>query len=229
VVDCAEGADQGALKALTEKVLLEKAKMAVEKIGEVEGWEGGQKPKGLKFMSARRLPNGGITYVVGSVEEAEWLRKPDVKRAFTASFGAEIIIRDPIQTLIIQFVPVTCGLTGPEIEEIEMQSNIPRGTLLEAKWMKAPVSRKADQQVANIIVKCGGGVDTANKIIRDGLVIEGRKVPAKKLEKEPMRCLKCQVYGAGHLVKDCRELDDICGICAHAHKTSKCPNQQGTK
>jgi hypothetical protein len=128
VVDCVEGADQGALKVLTEKVLLEKVKMAVEKIGEVEGWEGGQRLKGVNFMSARRLPNRGVTYVVGSVEEAEWLRKLDVKRAFTTSFGAEIIVRDPIQALIIQFVPVTCGLTGPEIEEIEMQSNIPRGT-----------------------------------------------------------------------------------------------------
>jgi hypothetical protein len=86
--------------------------------------------------------------------------------------------------------------------------------------------------VANIIVKCSGGVDTANKIICDGLVIEGRKVLVKKLEKEPMQCLKYQLYGAGHLAKDCCELDDICGICgicAHLHKTSKYPNQQGTK
>jgi hypothetical protein len=144
VVDCAEGADQGALKVLMEKVLLEKVKVAVEKIEEVEGWEGGQRPEEVKFMLVRRLPNGGVTYVAGSVEEAEWLRKPEVKHTFTASFWAEIIVWNPIQTLIIQFVPVTCGLTGLEIEEIEMQSNIPQGTFLEAKWMKAPASCKAN-------------------------------------------------------------------------------------
>lgn len=229
VIDCAEGADRGALKALTEKVLLEKAKIAVEKMEEAGGMSGEGKPEEVKFLSARRLPNGGVSYVVGSVKEAEWLRKAEVKRAFTASFGAEIVVRDPVQTLIVQFVPVACGLTGVELGEIESQSNIPQGTFLEAKWMKAPASRKADQQVANVIVKCAGGIDIANRIIRDGLIIEGKRVPAKKLEKEPMRCLKCQRYGVAHLAKDCRELDDICGICAHLHKTSKCPNPPGAQ
>lgn len=218
MIDCAEGADKGALRTLTERILLEKAAMALERIGEMDG----EKPEEVKFVSARRLPNGGVSYVMNSAEAAEWVRKPEVRLAFTGSFGADIVVRERVQTLIVQFVPVTLSLSSMELEQIEDHSNVPRGTFLEAKWMKAPGSRKSDQHVGNVIIKCGGGVERANDLIRHGVVVEGRKVPVKKMEKEPMRCLKCQYYGTGHFAAQCSQIHETCGKCAKMHRTSQC-------
>jgi hypothetical protein len=40
--------------------------------------------------------------------------------------------------------------------------------------------------------------EQANKAIRNGLVIEGKKVPVRRHKMDPKRCMKCQGVGVNH-------------------------------
>jgi len=41
-------------------------------------------------------------------------------------------------------------------------------------------------------------LEDANQAIREGLIIMGKHVCARKMKREPRRCLRCQKLGAGH-------------------------------
>ena len=47
-----------------------------------------------------------------------------------------------------------------------------------------------------------------------------QKMPCRKNQREPIRCLKCQ--GWNHLAKDCTEEKDTCSNCAGPHRTNSC-------
>ena len=63
--------------------------------------------------------------------------------------------------------------------------------------------------------------EDANKIIRDGLYVEGKKVWGRNQVQEPRRCLKCQCYG-DHKAAECRLIHEVCGQCGDQHRTSEC-------
>ncbi|KAG1864074.1 hypothetical protein C8R48DRAFT_602091, partial [Suillus tomentosus] len=64
--------------------------------------------------------------------------------------------------------------------------------------------------------------EDANKAIKQGLTIEGRKIASRKLLPEPTRCLKCQQLTSAHIATNCPNKEDICGTCAKNHRTSDC-------
>ena len=68
----------------------------------------------------------------------------------------------------------------------------------------------------------------ANRTIREGIVISGRRVWARCMRRELRRCLKCQSLTASHLVANC-EAPNTCGTCAKEHKTAECTKSDNNK
>jgi len=66
-------------------------------------------------------------------------------------------------------------------------------------------------------------MDSANTLIRDGLVICGMKVRPTKQKHEPMQCMKCRRWG--HLAAECPSEKDTCGNCGEEHRTDTCKNR----
>ncbi|KAE9393710.1 hypothetical protein BT96DRAFT_828838 [Gymnopus androsaceus JB14] len=62
--------------------------------------------------------------------------------------------------------------------------------------------------------------EQANRVIRNGLVVQGKALEARKSLPEPRRCMKCHNFG--HFAKGCKREEDACGRCNSNHRTSSC-------
>ncbi|KAF8076828.1 hypothetical protein FPV67DRAFT_1392108, partial [Lyophyllum atratum] len=173
--------------------------------------------------SVRKLRNGGALYEMNSSEAAEWLKKEDVKKAFLEKFGADAMVKDRTYPVFVEFVPTSLGDDASrEIREIERSNGWAEGDIANAKWVRAPHARaNPHQRTAHLILACGTK-DAANRAIARGLVIEGKRVLARKLDQEPRRCLKCQFYGRTHIASECKQIHETCGTCAGHHRTKDC-------
>jgi len=60
-----------------------------------------------------------------------------------------------------------------------------------------------------------------NSAIKEGVVIAGKRVWARRMWKEPRRCLKCQSLTARHLAADCNQ-QRACGTCGWDHHMDEC-------
>jgi hypothetical protein len=60
---------------------------------------------GRVFLGTQKLPRGGILYLTTTAEAAEWMKNPDVRRAFLQHFGATARIADRGHSIIVQYVP----------------------------------------------------------------------------------------------------------------------------
>ncbi|KNZ71540.1 hypothetical protein J132_08632 [Termitomyces sp. J132] len=186
-------------KELSEKELVEKAKIARELMG-IQGMDG---PK-VEFMSARKLKNGGVLYELNSTEVAEWLSKRDVCKAFLKKYGAEAVVKDRVYNVFVEFVPTSLGnMPAERLEMVEEVNGLHSGELTIARWAWAPQAWHANQRVAHLILACTMEVG-ANEVIKHGLVMEGKRVMACKLDQEPRQCLKCQRLGWGHIASKCK-------------------------
>ncbi|KAG2110708.1 hypothetical protein DEU56DRAFT_719327, partial [Suillus clintonianus] len=81
--------------------------------------------------------------------------------------------------------------------------------------------RNPGQRTAFCTISCKDR-ESANQAIRLGLMIEGRKISARKLLPEPTRCLKCQQLTSEHMASSCSQTVDTCGTCGMDHRTSEC-------
>lgn len=216
LVDFPEGSS--AVKDLSERELIAKAAMAKELMG-VAGLDA---PK-VEFISARKLKNGGVLYELNDAEAVSWLAQADVKTLFLEKIGADAKVKDRTYAVFAEFVPTALGDTPEQrLAEIEEANGLQPGELAGARWVRAPHTRtNPAQKVAHLVISCSTDRG-ANNIIRRGLVVEGKRVQARKMDHEPRRCLKCQKYGKGHLAENCPQEKETCSRCARDHKTKEC-------
>lgn len=131
------------------------------------------------------------------------------------------VVKDRAATVIIEFVPVEHRPHAmAECCKIERDSGLPEHSLLSMRWFKEPSNRKQGQKVAHLLVRFNDTA-AANIAIRDGIIIAGKRTWARKLTKEPQRCLKCQRIDAKHLAAEC-DGKDTCGTCSGEHRTQNC-------
>ena len=78
------------------------------------------------------------------------------------------------------------------------------------------------REKANSILSLSSA-DSANLLIRDGLLICGTKVWPKKQKSEPIQCMKCRNWG--HFASECPSKVDVCGTCGDAHRTTSCQSR----
>lgn len=221
---------ENSLSNLDEATLVAKANAALTLMERAEEVEQGEerdeaekRPEGTKFVTATKQREGGILFEMNSAAAATWIRQARIKTAFAANFGTAIIVRDRTFNLIMEFVPISLNLEGlAEKEHIERDNGWKQGAIERISWLKPVDRRKEGQRTAHLLLKIKDE-DTANKALREGMVLAGKRVWGRRTLPEPKRCMKCQALD-GHYAAKCPSEKDICGTCGEDHKTSTCEN-----
>ena len=225
LLDGIEGVKTAA-NSLTERELVEKANLVLEGMGIMAS----DKPMGMKFVTAKKLRNGGVVLEMDSEAAANWLRRKDVRSRFAESFGGSAQIKDRTFQVVVQYVPTELRDRSREIMEAAEDSvGSGRGTIVGMKWMKNPQHWREGQRYAHLILMTTNRM-VANVMIREGVAINGQTLHVKKLEADPRRCFKCQFLGRGHTAENCKDSLELCGLCASStHTTTKCPIKDPAK
>ena len=206
----------GSLDRLTEKELVVKANTTID----LMGMEAEDRPDDTKFVGAKRMRNSNILYQLNKREAANWLKRPDVQKAFTTHYGGMSNIRNRLFYTLVEFVPTTFEAGADYAHaRVEDDSGIASNAITYSKYIKPARLRSETQRTAHIIIGFNNR-QAANHTIEHGLFIEGKRVTARKLLPELKRCLKCQ--GFGHFATDCKASTDICARCKGPHRTSTC-------
>jgi hypothetical protein len=170
-----------------------------------------------KVVAATTLKNGGILLELDSKESATKVRAK--QQCFANSLGAGWLIKEKAWSVKIKFVPVSTNIDRAGlIQQICMDSDIPEGSIIGLRWMRNPQNRESRQTVAHLIAKFNAP-EPANKVLRDGAILNGQRLRAEMLEAEPMRCANCNSYE--HLAAECKN-HAACAVCSHAHRTAEC-------
>ena len=138
-----------------------------------------------------------------------------INLGFPAGFWLSPSLQLPLQTLASFEVEHHEGWRA-----VEQVSGLRNESIKDIAWIKPIHLCAAGQRTAIAIFKLASQED-ANKVIRDGLYVEGKKVWGRKQVQEPRRCLKCQCY-EDHKATECWLIHKVCGRCGDQHRTSKC-------
>ena len=106
--------------------------------------------------------------------------------------------------------------------KIEEANSLDTKIIRKARWIKPMERRRPEQTHAYVIISLTS-VESANIIIRDGLIICGTKVRPTKQKHKPLQCMKCRHWG--HLATECLAKKNVCGNCGKDHCTSTCKDR----
>ena len=202
-------------KSLTE--LLTKANEVLDKMVDAE------KPEKVKVETVLKARKNAILLTLSSKEAANWIRDPGNEIAFTEAFSKGAHIREREYNIVAPRVPLTFEPGNPaHLREIEEANSLSAHVIRKARWIK-PVERRRVGQTHAYAILSITSVDTANKLIKDGLGICNSMVRPQKLKQEPTQCMKCRRWG--HFADKCPESDDTCGTCGGKHRTSGCSSK----
>lgn len=202
-------------KSLAE--LVERANKAIETINDAD------KPKGIKVVSAFKTRSHALLLTLDSKEAVNWLREVSNEIAFTEAFSEGSHIKERAYNLIVPHVPIVFEPKKVELlREVEEANEMGKNSIRRVKWIKPENRRRPDQTHAYAIFSITS-VDDANRLIRDGLIINGAKVRPKKQKQEPIQCMRCRLWG--HLATECKAEKEACGACGEAHRTGTCSNK----
>ncbi|THU80509.1 hypothetical protein K435DRAFT_589268, partial [Dendrothele bispora CBS 962.96] len=168
----------------------------------------------------RKLSGGRALCVFRSVKEAQWLETVDGLDAFAKAWAVDMTAKPNLYEVIVEFVPVQANI-GDYLEamKIEADSGLEGGDLVRARWIKDPERRAPGQKVAHASLHLRTR-QAANKAMKDGLIIAGKPVAARKPDYFLGLCTKC--YQPGHIRATCKSHVDVCGRCAGPHRTPTC-------
>ncbi|KAF8483198.1 hypothetical protein JB92DRAFT_2763031 [Gautieria morchelliformis] len=213
LIDGDPQAEQNALTELTEQELVAKANEAIDILGDDHSHIS------RAFVGAKKLANGGIVFDLETVEAARWIQANKI--AFLSKFSGTAMIKDRALSVIVEYVPLNHSPDVlAEMGKIERDSKLPSGSLISTRWIKPVHRRTAGQKSAHIIVKFSS-TEATNQSIREGLIIAGKRTWARRMKREPCRCLKCQAYNARHIAAECNS-HETCGTCGDEHRTADC-------
>jgi hypothetical protein len=206
------------LATLTPKEIVVKARLAMEAARARTGDE--TAPVSSAVVGARVLRSGDVVLQMSSAQAADWQRQH--MSAFLDAMGGTSALKHRHTTLVVEYVPTSFDPSvDGALRILEDDNNLGRGSITSARFIKAAERRRSGQRVAHIMLALSSEV-SANRVIRHGIFIEGKKVWGRKLLPEPVRCLKCQSIGAGHLANTCPSIHDTCARCGEMHRTAAC-------
>lgn len=179
-------------------------------------------PEGMRFLTAKCLPHGGLLYEVNTKEGASWLQKPENMRFFTDKFGPDAVIRAKYYACLVRNAPTYLRPENEQtLRELERENDWVKGEVIAAHWIKPVAKRRQGQERAHLILKLSTP-QRANATIMHGLSVMSHRLPVEKLRKEAHRCLRCQKLEPGHMARDCDMIEDVCGTCGGLHSTQTC-------
>lgn len=210
------GATGESLATLNEEEILAKINLTID----LMGVKAADKPEGFKVLATRKLAGGDTVLQLDSIASAEWLRQPDVLKAFNDHIGAAATIRPRTFNVIVEMVPISAEITNKEmLREIENTNGLPIHSITSGNWLKLPERRRYGQKYAHAQLGCTDP-NTANRIMQ-GICIRGCMINGRKPEIQIPRCLRCQHRGY-HRAEDCKSEHPICGRCRDDHWTTEC-------
>jgi len=210
---------------LTPKELVLKANLALDKLesdlADTSTEDTNEKPTGTKFLAARLLKNGGVLFEMDSEDGANWLKQDEVTKAFENCFPRTVKIKGNNYQVVVQFLPIRLKNRLEDLlTEIEKENNLIKGSIVSAKWLRNPANWNPTQTKVHAVLAIKHR-NEANNIISKGMLIDGARHDARKLEEDPKRCFKCQLVGTGHTATTCKS-KEICANCAKEHPTGEC-------
>ena len=163
-----------------------------------------------------------IILEMSNKEGAKWLSDPSNKLDFIDRFNPDSKILEPSFKTKVEFIPITLDAESPlHHRDIEIVSDLPPNSIRRISWMCNLASCKPHQKVTHMFITFNSP-EAANKAVRNGLRIEGKKVMATHTHPEPMHCFHCQRLHK-HLINNCPESEDTCGTCGkHDHRMPQC-------
>jgi len=216
-----DGDESLASNELTPKEMLAKANLALEQLKHDNETNGIEHPEGAKFIAVRALKNGGVLLEMDSEEGADWLRDEDITKEYEKQFPGVVKVKGKTYQVVVQFISTRLkDRLETMTTDIEEENDWPEDTIIKARWMRNPTNWKQTQSKAHAVLSVPSrGI--ANSIMMKGILIEGTRHQARKLEEDPRRCFKCQLIGAGHTAATCGAAD-ACSNCAGQHATGDC-------
>jgi len=210
---------------ITPKQLITKANLALEKlnrdIGDTLSEDDNERPPDTKFVAARLLKNGGVLFEMETESGADWLKQTEITKAFENCFPGVVTIKGNNYQVVVQFLPITLkNHLDAHCAAIEEENGLSKGSIISAKWLRNPANWGTNQTKAHAIFSIKSR-NEANDIITRGMLIDGSRHDARKLEEDPKRCFKCQIIGSGHTAATCKS-KEICANCAKGHPTGEC-------
>ena len=206
------------MNELSEKLLVEKANIVLTLME-----EGKQNKLGMVKLVGANKERGfrGVTYKLNSVEAADWIKNKTNMTNFLKNMGSTANYKEQMFDIVIDWTPVTFEVEHRECwKAVEQVSDLRNESIKDIVWIKPIHLQGPGQKMAIEIFRMGSQED-ANKVIKDGLFVEGKKVWGRKQVMEPRRCLKCQCYG-DHKAAECLSIHKVCGRCRSHHRTSEC-------
>ena len=181
------------------------------------------KLKEVKVIMAPKTHGQAVLLTLNSKEAVKWLSEPFNKSEFANEFSDEAHIRERTYNLIVPRVLTTFE---PSVDmnlcKIEEANSLDTKIIRKARWIK-PMERRRPKQTHAYVIISLTSAESANIIIRDGLIICGTKVRPTKQKHEPLQCMKCRCWG--HLAAECLAEKDVCGNCRKDHHTSTCKDR----
>ena len=146
----------------------------------------------VRVVVAKKLRNGGV--ILEFNLDASATRIKFLSSLFTAKLVGTSILHEREFPVMAEFVPVTHeNESAAERRAIECDFGLPIGGIASTKWIK-PVARRHDTQTMAHLLLRFSTAESANLAIRDGLIIQARRVSAHRPESDPQRCMKCQLF-----------------------------------
>jgi len=180
------------------------------------------KPATVKVETMLKTKKNTLLLTLNSKEVANWVREPGNEEMFADSFAKGAHIRDRLYNIVAPRVPLTFEPGNvTHLREIEKANGLTSHALHKARWIK-PVEHRRPGQTHTFAILSFALVDTANKLIRDGLGICSSLIRPTKQKQEPVQCMKCRWWG--HFANRCPESGNTCGTCGESHRTSSCTN-----
>jgi len=206
------------LASLSDKELVDKARMALDSTIGL-----GEQPSNMSFAVARRQQQGRkVLLQLNSAEAAEWLRQTDVLWEFQGHFSGSYLVKPSVFEVIVEYAPISLELDDAALfRRIEQESALTEQTLVGGRWLRKPERQSEGQKKAFIAIGCRTR-HSANQLIRDGCIMDGNLLNARKPRPEPLRCAKCQRLNGKHVARTCPSPHDVCARCSGQHKTADC-------
>ncbi|QRV96841.1 hypothetical protein RhiJN_24859 [Ceratobasidium sp. AG-Ba] len=173
----------------------------------------------IKFRSAKHLPNGSILYELGDHAQAALLCLTELALKFEKCYGLDAKFYGQQATILMEGAPISLKLNDSDVSALEQGCQLDHGSILGLTWAK-PVKARTPGQTRAAVKVLLRSQDYADDLIGSRCYLDEGRVYFRRIEEDPIRCLKCQKYG--HKSTSCRSHQDICRQSSDKHRSSAC-------